>query len=90
MLAPSKANLSGCVPTVKLVVRFALYQCRRAIWSGFLLTGVTPSSGTDRVSVNPWPKIAKLEEARRPANTMGRILVELALCFLSLIAFSFL
>src|SRR6266852_917062 len=41
MLSPSKAKNTGALPTPKVVVRLALYQCRMAIWSGFLVDLVT-------------------------------------------------
>src|SRR6266852_5881666 len=37
MLSPSMAKNTGALPTPKVVVRLALYQCRMAIWSGFLV-----------------------------------------------------
>src|SRR4029077_15112634 len=60
--APSKAIHMGPFPTGKVVVRFASYQCRMAIWDGFLVEWVTPISGADCAQV------------RADSNNRGRIL----------------
>src|SRR5260370_769265 len=41
-LSASKATPTGAAPTPKVVVRFASYQCRMAIWSGFRVDITTP------------------------------------------------
>src|SRR6202795_3564026 len=42
ILAPSRATPTGVFPTAMRVVRLALYQCRVAIWIGFLVELTTP------------------------------------------------
>src|SRR5260370_663662 len=44
MWAPSKAKNKGSVPTPKVAVKSALYQCRMATWRGFLIELVTCAS----------------------------------------------
>src|SRR5580704_5647321 len=42
IFAPSRATPTGVFPTAMRVVRLALYQCRVAIWIGFLVELTTP------------------------------------------------
>jgi hypothetical protein len=51
MLAPSKAVPNGWLSKKNSVVKFAGYQCRMAICSGFWVDVFTPLSGVNCVGV---------------------------------------
>src|SRR6202790_139099 len=57
ILAPSRATPTGVFPTAMRVVRLALYQCRVAIWIGFLVELTTPfcANLTTRIAVGNTP-----------------------------------